>query len=36
VDPLRRAEDAVVLDTTELGIDEVVARLQRMLEKVRL
>lgn len=36
VNPLRRADDAVVLDTTELGIDEVVARLQRMLEKVRL
>jgi CMP/dCMP kinase len=36
VDPLRQADDAVVLDTTELGIDEVVARLQRMLEKVRL
>lgn len=26
-DPLRQAPDAVVLDTTELGIDEVVARL---------
>jgi cytidylate kinase len=36
VNPLRKADDAVVLDTTELGIDEVVARLQRMLEKVRL
>ena len=36
VNPLRQADDAVVLDTTELGIDEVVARLRRMLEKVRL
>ena len=36
VNPLRRADDAVVLDTTQLGIDEVVARLRRMLEKVRL
>jgi CMP/dCMP kinase len=36
VDPLRKADDAVVLDTTELGIDEVVARLRRMLEKVTL
>jgi cytidylate kinase len=33
-DPLRQAEDAVVLDTTTLGIDEVVERLQRMLDKV--
>ncbi|MET7394364.1 (d)CMP kinase [Dactylosporangium sp. NPDC005572] len=33
-DPLRQAEDAVVLDTTALGIDEVVERLQRMLETV--
>ncbi|MER7003613.1 (d)CMP kinase [Dactylosporangium sp. NPDC000555] len=33
-DPLRQAEDAVVLDTTALGIDEVVERLQRMLDKV--
>ncbi|GAA2611913.1 (d)CMP kinase [Dactylosporangium fulvum] len=33
-DPLRQADDAVVLDTTTLGIDEVVERLQRMLEKV--
>ncbi|MEV8517546.1 (d)CMP kinase [Dactylosporangium sp. NPDC051484] len=33
-DPLRQAEDAVVLDTTSLGIDEVVDRLQRMLDKV--
>ncbi len=36
VNPLRQADDAIVLDTTALGIDEVVARLQRMLEKVRL
>jgi cytidylate kinase len=27
VDPLRQADDAVVLDTTELGIDDAVARL---------
>ncbi|WP_213455329.1 (d)CMP kinase [Rhizomonospora bruguierae] len=30
-DPLQQAEDAVVLDSTELGIDEVVARLREML-----
>jgi cytidylate kinase len=30
-DPLRRADDAVELDTTRLGIDEVVARLREML-----
>jgi len=29
--PLRQAEDAVVLDTTALGIDEVVARLDGLL-----
>jgi cytidylate kinase len=32
--PLRQADDAVVLDTTELGIDEVVAQLRKMLDKV--
>jgi CMP/dCMP kinase len=31
-DPLQQAADAVVLDTTELGIDEVVARLRGMLD----
>ena len=31
VNPLQQAPDAVVLDTTELGIDEVVARLREML-----
>jgi cytidylate kinase len=31
-DPLRQASDAVVLDTTELGIDEVVARLRGLLD----
>jgi cytidylate kinase len=31
VDPLRRAADAVELDTTLLGIDEVVARLRELL-----
>ena len=31
VDPLRQAADAVVLDTTDLGIDQVVARLLAML-----
>ncbi|ATO13684.1 (d)CMP kinase [Micromonospora sp. WMMA1998] len=31
VNPLQQAPDAVVLDTTELGIDEVVARLRQML-----
>jgi cytidylate kinase len=30
-DPLRRAIDAVELDTTRLGIDEVVARLRELL-----
>jgi cytidylate kinase len=30
-DPLAQADDAVVLDTTELGIDEVVARLVALL-----
>jgi cytidylate kinase len=33
-DPLKQADDAVVLDTTALGIDEVVSRLRTMLEKV--
>ncbi|NUT35758.1 MAG: (d)CMP kinase [Hamadaea sp.] len=32
-DPLAQAADAVVLDSTELGIDEVVAELLRLLEK---
>ncbi|GAA4578603.1 (d)CMP kinase [Micromonospora coerulea] len=31
VNPLQQAPDAVVLDTTELGIDEVVARLHDLL-----
>jgi cytidylate kinase len=31
-DPLRRADDAVVLDSTTLGIDEVVARLRALVE----
>ncbi|WP_262285344.1 (d)CMP kinase [Micromonospora sp. MA102] len=31
VNPLQQAPDAVVLDTTELGIDEVVARLRALL-----
>jgi cytidylate kinase len=31
VDPLARADDAVVLDSTALGIDEVVVRLLRLL-----
>ena len=31
VNPLQQAQDAVVLDTTELGIDEVVARLRELL-----
>ncbi|WP_319463084.1 (d)CMP kinase [Micromonospora sp. RTP1Z1] len=30
-DPLQQTPDAVVLDTTELGIDEVVARLRALL-----
>jgi cytidylate kinase len=33
-DPLRQADDAVVLDTTELGIDQVVARLLELLDGV--
>ncbi|MDQ7908923.1 (d)CMP kinase [Phytohabitans sp. ZYX-F-186] len=32
-DPLQQAPDAVVLDTTELGIDEVVTRLRGMLDR---
>jgi cytidylate kinase len=32
-DPLQQAADAVVLDTTELGIDQVVARLRAMLDR---
>jgi cytidylate kinase len=32
-DPLQQAADAVVLDTTELGIDEVVTRLRSMVER---
>ncbi|BCL17032.1 (d)CMP kinase [Micromonospora sagamiensis] len=30
-DPLQQSADAVVLDTTELGVDEVVARLRELL-----
>jgi cytidylate kinase len=33
VDPLAQAPDAVVLDSTELGIDEVVARLVSLLDR---
>jgi cytidylate kinase len=33
VSPLKQADDAVVLDTTELGIDEVVARLVGLLRR---
>lgn len=33
VDPLRQAPDAVVLDTTNLGIDEVVSRLRALLDE---
>jgi cytidylate kinase len=32
-DPLRQAADAVVLDSTELGIDEVVSRLAAMVSE---
>jgi cytidylate kinase len=32
-DPLQQAADAVVLDSTELGIGEVVAELHSLLEK---
>ncbi|HEX6499975.1 MAG TPA: (d)CMP kinase [Micromonosporaceae bacterium] len=35
VDPLQRADDAVVLDSTALGIDEVVAELLRLLDARR-
>jgi cytidylate kinase len=31
-DPLRQADDAVVLDTTALGIDEVVAQLKTLVD----
>ena len=31
-DPLRQADDAIVVDTTGLGIDEVVAELHRLLD----
>jgi cytidylate kinase len=31
-DPLRQADDAVVLDTTTLGIDEVVAQLKTLVD----
>ncbi|MFY1693298.1 (d)CMP kinase [Plantactinospora sp. WMMB782] len=34
-DPLRQAPDAVVLDTTALGVDEVVARLHDLLTERR-
>ncbi|MEO3926942.1 (d)CMP kinase [Micromonosporaceae bacterium B7E4] len=34
-DPLRQAPDAVVLDTTALGVDEVVARLRDLLTERR-
>jgi cytidylate kinase len=33
LDPLAQAPDAVVLDSTELGIDEVVARLVSLLDR---
>ncbi|SCL25643.1 cytidylate kinase [Micromonospora rhizosphaerae] len=33
VNPLQQAPDAVVLDTTELGIDEVVVRLRELLNE---
>ncbi|WP_306832039.1 (d)CMP kinase [Catenuloplanes nepalensis] len=32
VDPLTQADDAVVLDTTTMGIDEAVARLRELLD----
>lgn len=32
-DPLQQAPDAVVLDTTDLGIDEVVTRLRDLLDR---
>jgi cytidylate kinase len=34
VDPLRQAPDAVVLDSTELGVDQVVRRLLELLGEV--
>ena len=34
-DPLAQADDAVVLDSTELGIDEVVAHLVTLLRQRR-
>jgi cytidylate kinase len=32
VDPLRQADDAIVVDTTGLGIDDVVAKLHELLD----
>jgi CMP/dCMP kinase len=32
-DPLQKADDAVVIDTTESGIDEVVAELRELLDR---
>jgi cytidylate kinase len=32
VDPLRQADDAIVVDTTGLGIDDVVAKLRELLD----
>ena len=34
-DPLAQAPDAVVLDSTELGVDEVVTRLVALLQERR-
>jgi cytidylate kinase len=34
-DPLAQASDAIVLDTTEIGIDDVVTRLVALLQEIR-
>ena len=34
VAPLRKAEDAVLVDTTELGFDEAVEKIKGLIENV--
>ena len=33
VSPLRLADDAVLLDTTDMGIEEVLARVEQLVEE---
>lgn len=35
VSPLKKAEDAVLLDTTEMSLDEVIAKVSEMVERCR-